>query len=177
LLPGTAQPITPVHPIVVDVSFPQKYPSAPAYYDIQQTFSISMIHRRNMNKRLGQISKHKASKRLPSLEAAIRYLTGNQDQKCDPSSSTQLISPQNESMPDISRNNVENNEVSKPEKKVNIAGMEFDTSSDESSSEDGAYAMGGKNLNKVLNLVVKENLNVPFPRLCGATFSPVGKFY
>ncbi|KAL1925163.1 uncharacterized protein VTP21DRAFT_46 [Calcarisporiella thermophila] len=112
----------------VHVTFPAQYPERPASFDIQKTGMISMVNRAHLEENLSHIAAVHASERRPCLEACIRYLLGESQQK------DELMEESDDDL-FMSRKNTP----------------------DEEHMPQG-----------------RDDQNVPFPRMCGATFSAEG---
>lgn len=151
----------------VDVIFPKRYPSAAPFFDIQKTWMISMHDRTFLSRKLTSIAMNFAAKSRPCLEAAIRYLMGNPAE-------TIPGSPKSELESEIS--SVSSSVSHKSEKELK-APLEFTMAVPDdaiSSTDDDDVLSIGEGLNSMAH--EKDSHNVPFPVLCGASFTATGSF-
>ena len=136
----------------IDVVFPQKYPKSPPTFDIQKTSMISMATRTYLSTRLRQISSELSEKSLPCIEACIKFLLGD----------THSIAYEGGSSLDL------------PNAEVDSDSSSSDNNDFMQSNPQRMQPMGDKRLVREV-IAGKDAKNVPFPRLCGATFSKTGK--
>ena len=177
-LPGVSLAPNSKYQLQVEVVFPRQYPEFPPYFELRKTFMISMISKRAMSRKLIQISNNCATKKKPCVELCVRFLLGGTPdlelpQSVDSNehieSMASRISLHDGYQPDTDqiRPNFLRNE--------NSAIIVDELSSDDDmSSEDGNNLAMGKSFAKSFAAVKDSGQNVPYPRLCGAVFSPTG---
>eukprot|EP00842_Homolaphlyctis_polyrhiza_P005824 jgi/Hompol1/6242/HPOL_004901-RA len=180
----------------VDVQFPAKYPgSAPPTFEIQKTSIMSMANRTSLAVKLGQIGSTFAEKSMPCLEACIRYLLG------DPNAAIPVPNTHNFPVDVAHSGSVSGASTgvsidSYADRDYGVRetppGLELGgighvaadslSISDSSSEADGSIEIMGQRVRPIGDrrlvretALGKDNSNVPFPRLCGASFTMSGK--
>ena len=165
----------------VNVVIPKNYPKSPPFFDIQRTWTMSMLNRTFLSRKLAQIGSSCAKKNQSCIEMVVRYLVGS----AQAPSPTSVYSSQ--PLPTTSVLGSDEGEEDKvsdsgSQSSLDLLQKSFGTEigpstssapdSDTSSGEDDGILSMGRNLESIAH--DKAGTNVPFPRLCGATFSPTG---
>ncbi|KNC99973.1 uncharacterized protein SPPG_05348 [Spizellomyces punctatus DAOM BR117] len=180
----------------IDMSFPPQYPNHVApIMEIQKTGMVSMANRTYLAKKLAQIANVYVQNSTPCLEPCVRYLllgTAGDTAPMPPS----LPNSEDGKGVNLSRASSEllttsalgdEKDIGLLSETVASTGLLHDNDdidSDTTSSSDagGVSLVPGRLKNTMREkrllkevIVGKDNNNVPFPRLCGASFSPNGK--
>ena len=188
------KPVTKSFSFQGTVFFPKGYPKVPLYCDLQRNWSISMMNRNFLARKLGIISSSFAKRNSPCLEFIVKYLLGGNSysdsndnlNKSSPSPSIPLVQKPGfiDKVGEDSDSDSEGlDEVLLPPKAFTA---DRDPTppvdeSDESFSDEnihaGAIGIGGLAMGRHSDSTALEKggNSVPFPRLCGATFSPTGQ--
>jgi WD40 repeat protein len=163
----------------VDVIFPKKYPAVPPFFEIQKSLMISMVNRRVLSRKLAQISAVFSSKKMACIDAALNYLLGSKPEKNMPPSSivpASINADQNpvfDGSPDSIGYQLQT-QITKPA--IPMIDQD-DPISDASSTDDENFTtMEGARVKSTSLSTLKDGQNVPYPKLCGANFSPNGKY-
>ena len=178
-LPGVNLTSNSKYQLQVEVIYPKNYPDYAPYFELRKTFMISMISKRAMIRKLIQISNNYAIKKKPSVESCVRFLLGGTGtdaelpQSADSAENMDLLVNKGNSY-DSQQLEADSQRVSVL-KGDNSAIIDSELSSDDdASSDDGNNLATGKSFTKSFATVKDAGQNVPYPRLCGAVFSPAG---
>jgi WD40 repeat protein len=159
------------NPVVfqLDIVFPKKYPSSPPFIDIQKTKMLSVTNRRVLKSKLANLCLTYSSKKIPSIESVIRFIVGPD---INYSPITSLVPNSSTSGPSVMAFSVDssssNNDLLIQDETVPL--------SDPSSTDDEDFLdFNGHHSTKDSTKTQKDGFNIPYPRLCGASFSPSGQ--
>lgn len=200
---STAKSTKPVL-FLLGITFPRGYPAEPAFCDIQRNWSISMMNRTFLSRKLALIAGNYSKKRLRVVEMIVKYLMGSNYQPISTSedsmykhnqSPTSMPISSSRSNPSVGMVSSEKDADSDSSDSVSQSpediflpkafnaerggtvapAEESDSFSDDSSIGEGIGVMAiGRKFGESMSNFDKSGNNVPFPRLCGASFSPTG---
>ncbi|KAJ3147784.1 hypothetical protein HDU89_005143 [Geranomyces variabilis] len=189
----------------LDVSFPQQYPHRAApVFTFQKTGMVSMANRRCLAAKISQIATSCARRSVPCLDPCLKYLLfGEVPSPPSPSGAlaarpgapqlaathaasiyayTGVAGPHSTEPTLASSMDTVHQRPLIPPAPIPEFDSDLTTSSDSDASPataDSALLIGRKKLQdkRLLKEVIvgTESRNVPFPRLCGASFSPNGQ--
>jgi RWD domain/WD domain, G-beta repeat len=160
----------------VNVVIPKNYPRSPPFFDIQKTWTMSMMNRTFLSRKLALIGSSCAKKNQSCIEMIVKYIVGNAQ---SPSSSAYSSQKKLTAASFIGSDDaeVDNESDSGSQSSLDFFQKTFGTEvapeSESSFGEDNGILSVGKNMESLAHEKVVNN--VPFPRLCGATFSPTGR--
>jgi hypothetical protein len=152
----------------VDIIFPSRYPFTPAFFDIQKTWMLSMMNRTLLSKKLTQIAINHAKRGRPCLETAIKYLLGG-NANIEGMHSVSTTQEQNS----VSSNHSLHTDITNKASITSIGNQNSEESATSTTTDEEDYlTMGAGHLKPFSK--EKDSHNVPFPRLCGASFAQNG---
>nr|KAJ3419066.1 hypothetical protein HK105_007445 [Polyrhizophydium stewartii] len=172
----------------IDVHFPPGYPGQGAVpnFEIQKSGMVSMSNRAHLSQRLSQISMVHVSRKLPCLEDCVRYLLGESSLAAPHfGAHIPIDTPPPASLSGGSTGvSAESYQGREALAGLDIGGLahpgeELSLSETSSSDAEGPFALGRfKPLTDRRFMQdgpgSKDSSNVPYPRLCGASFSMSG---